>query len=97
MPPTFIVGEWAEFYEGEARRKVQITAVNGSEVTARVKGRPMVFIPRNSDGKLVKAGSPDYEVMPTMITSLPPSAKKEKTSWRDVGDFLHGMFWGSSL
>jgi hypothetical protein len=97
-PETFVVGEWAEYHEkGEYRRKVQITAVNGVEVTARVVGKPTIFIPRHSDGKYVIAGSPEHEEMPTMITYLPPAPKKEKTTWRDVRDFLHGMFWGSSL
>lgn len=91
-PEVFIVGEWAKFYEGEENRKVQITEVNGTEVTARVHGRPMTFTPRPSDGKFVKKGSPDHEVMPTMISYLPPVEKK-KTTWRDVRDFFHGMFW----
>lgn len=90
----FIVNEWAQFFEGEERRKVQITEVNGSEVTARVYGKPMTFTPRPSDGKFVKKGSPDYEVMPTMIQSIAPKPPKSKVDrWKDVRDFLHGMFW----
>lgn len=91
-PESFVVGEWATFYEGEDRRKVQITAVTESEVTARVHGQPMTFVPRTSDGELVKKGSPDYELMPTMIRWIAPVEKK-KTTWRDVRDFIWGMFW----
>lgn len=96
-PETFVVGEWAELYEGKSHRKAQITAVNGVEVTARVHGKPMTFAPRVSDGKMVKKGSPDYEVRPTMIRWIAPG-EKLKITWRDVRDFLLGMFlapWSS--
>jgi hypothetical protein len=94
QPEKFIVNEWATFYEGEERRKVQITAVDGSTVTARVYGQPMTFSPRPSDGKFVKVGSPDHEVMPTMIHPIAPKPPKSKTSrLRDIRDFFHGMFW----
>lgn len=92
-PETFVVGEWVEFREGESTRKVQVTEATATEVTARVYGKPMVFTPRNSDGKFVKAGSPDYEVMPTMIVRLPPAPEKKTSRWKDIRDFLHGMFW----
>lgn len=93
-PEEFKVGEWAQFYEGEDRRKVQITAVTDTEVTARVYGSPMTFNPRPSDGEFVKAGSPDHEVMPTMIRPIAPAPEKSKASrWRDIRDFFHGMFW----
>lgn len=93
-PEEFKVGEWAQFYEGEERRRVQITAVNDTEVTVRVYGSPMVFAPRPSDGEFVKVGSPDHEVMPTMIRPIAPKPEKSKGSrWRDIRDFFHGMFW----
>lgn len=91
VPETFVVGEMVDFCDGEYRRKVQVTAVNGNEVTARVRAQPMVFTPRPSDGKHVKVGSPDYEVTPTMISRPAPKAKTSR--WRDIRDFLHGMFW----
>jgi hypothetical protein len=91
---AFIVGEWVTFYEGEERRKFQITEVAGSKVTVRVYGQPMTFSPRPSDGEFVKVGSPDHEVMPTMIRPIAPKPPKSKTSrLRDIRDFLWGMFW----
>lgn len=93
-PTAFVVDEWAQFYEGEERRKVQITVVTDNEVTVRVYGSPMTFRPRPSDGEFVKVGSPDHEIMPTMIRPIAPEPKKSKTSrWRDARDFIHGMFW----
>lgn len=95
VPATFAVGEWVEFYRGDERRKVQVTAVNGLQVTARVFGQPMIFMPRHSDGRHVKLGSHDFEVMPDMIVRPEPAAPKTTSRWKDVRDFFHGMFWGA--
>lgn len=92
-PGVFVVGEWAKFYEGEESRSVQITEVNGDEVTARVYGRPMTFTPRSSDGKFVKKGSPDHEVMPTMIAYIPPAEEKKAVTFKSALGFVWGMFW----
>jgi hypothetical protein len=63
----FIVDEWVSHYEGEYRHKVQVVAVDGDTVTIEDHGRQEKFSPRASDGMFVKLGSPDFEVMPTMI------------------------------
>lgn len=91
-PESFTVGEWVEFHGAEGTRKFQVTAVNGHEVTVRAFGKPTVFVPRQSDGKLVKVGSTDNEAIPT-IAKLPPTPERTTSRWKDVRDFLHGMFW----
>lgn len=92
-PEMFIVGEWVEFSEGETRRKVQVTVVDGNQVTARVYGKPMVFVPRDSDGTHVKVGSANNEAMPAMIVRPAPAPEKKNSRWKDIRDFFHGMFW----
>lgn len=89
---SFTVGEWVEFHGTAGTRKFQVTAVNGHEVTIRAFGKPMVFIPRRSDGKLIKAGSPEHEAVPT-IAKLPPTPERTTSRWKDIRDFLAGMFW----
>ena len=91
-PESFTVGEWVEFHGAEGIRKFQVTAVNGHEVTIRAFGKPMVFVPRRSDGKLVKAGSTEYEAMPTIV-KLPPAPERTTSRWEDIRDFFAGMFW----
>jgi hypothetical protein len=92
-PESFTVGEWVEFHGAEGIRKFQVTAINEYEVTIRAFGKPMVFAPRHSDGKLVKAGSPDYEAALTTIVKLPSAPERTTSRWKDIRDFLNGMFW----
>lgn len=92
-PESFTVGEWVEFHGAEGTRKFQVTAVNGQEVTIRAFGQPIVFVPRRTDGKFVKAGSLDYETMPTTIVKLPLTPEGTTSRGKDIRDFLAGMFW----
>lgn len=63
----FVKGEFVTLYEGEYRTKVEVVQVDGNEVTVNHYGQLTIFTPRLSDGMFVKLGSPDFEVMPTMI------------------------------
>lgn len=67
LTKPFIKDEWVSHYEGEYRHQVQVVAVDGDVVTIEDNGRQKKFSPRASDGMFVLVGSPDFEVMPTMI------------------------------
>lgn len=84
----FAVGEFADFYEGEYRSKVEVIAVDGDEVTALVAGELVIFTPRPSDGMLVKLGSPDHEVMPTMIYRRAVTAEEKQGFFNRVKSFF---------
>lgn len=75
-PETFVTGETVTYYEGEYRKDVQVVAVDGDRVTVAVYGDLVTFAPRVSDGMHVELGSPDHEVLPTMIYHREVPAQK---------------------
>ena len=85
---TFEAGEVVDFYQGEYRSKVEVVSVDGDEVVALVAGGRVIFTPRPSDGMLVKLGSPDYEVLPTMIYRREDKAPAKAGFLKKVADFF---------
>lgn len=69
-------GEKVTLYVGEDQTTVDVVSVDGDEVTVNHYGELVIFAPRASDGMMVKLGSPDHEVMPTMIYRRRPRAQK---------------------
>lgn len=89
----FAVNDWAQYAHGEKLRKVQVTAVNGGEVIVRLLGNPVTFN-ACADGQYVRAGLLGNEGESETITRIPQEPKKSgKQKFKDVRDFLHGMFW----
>lgn len=87
-PEKFVVGEFVTFYHGEDRFPVEVTAVNGDEVTAEVSyGREVVFTPR-ADGKHVALGQHEYAVMPDVIAHPKPVAPVKVTLWDRIAEFF---------
>lgn len=84
---AFVVGEWADYCETGENKKIQITDVTGTEVTARVHFKPMVFTPRSSDGKFVKKGTLDNDLTPAMLVYAPP-----KNKWKEFRNILGAIF-----
>lgn len=82
----FVVGESVFRYVGEDKWKVTVVAVAGDKVTIMDGVNRISYTPR-TDGKHVKVGSPDYEVMPDMIYHPKPKAAsktkpKKVTFWQ---------------
>lgn len=71
-PEKFIVGETVTRFVGEDRWDVIVTEAHDSAVTIFDWSQEIIYTPRLSDGKYVKLGSPDYEVMPDMISHSKP-------------------------
>lgn len=73
-PEKFVVGETVSRFVGEDKWDVVVTEVYDDAVTIFDWSQEIVFTPRLSDGRYVKLGSPDYEVMPDMIAHSKPQA-----------------------
>lgn len=82
-PETFVVDETVSYFEGEHRTEVKVVSVKGDRVTVDAYGQKVTFAPRASDGMHVKEGSPDHEVMPTMIYHRNPEAPKAENSVKE--------------
>ena len=82
--------EKVTLYVGEDQTTVDVVSVDGDEVTINHYGELIIFAPRASDGMMVKLGSPDHEVMPTMIYRRRPRAQKvaKKSFFEKVVDFF---------
>lgn len=88
-PETFVTGETVSYYHGEYRMDVKVVAVDGDRVTVAVYGDLVTFTPRPSDGMFVKLGSPDHEVLPTMIYHREVPAPKKANA---VATFFSRFF-----
>lgn len=91
----FVKNEWVSHVEGDFWSDVYVSDVDGDVVTViNGNGRPVgKFSPRASDGTFVRIGSPDFEVMPTMIyhrakVVTPAKAEKRVSFVRKVTGFF---------
>jgi hypothetical protein len=83
-------GEKVSLYIGESQTTVEVVSVDGDEVTVNHYGELVIFTPRASDRMMVKLGSPDHEVMPTMIyrPESAPAQVAKKSFFEKVVDFF---------
>lgn len=96
QPEQFAVGDWVVLARGQETRKVQVTDVQGKEVTVRFAGNRLTFAPQSSDGVYRRVGTTEDNVISEIIYRQAPKPEQGKRSrFKDIRDFLHGMFWGS--
>lgn len=85
-------GDKVTLYVGESQTTVEVVSVDGNEVTVNHYGDLVIFAPRASDGMMVKLGSPDYEVLPTMIYRRRPRPE-QKSKKSPVDKIIASIFF----